>query len=85
MMVKMVSGRSSGASSASTDTFLVAVYVVGNHVRGSDNNMLPGTNNTFCSSHLDGYNRCVALRSEARLLSLTDQISYAQREGVSAF
>lgn len=63
MMVKMVSGRHRGRLALLLTLFsVVAVYVVGNRVHGSDDNMLPGADNTVCSSRLDGYNRCVTLR-----------------------
>ena len=54
-------------------------------MRGSDNNILPGTDNAIRSFRLDGYNRSVPLRPCAKVLSLTDQIFCAQRQGVSAF
>lgn len=54
-------------------------------MRGSDNNVLPGTDNASRSSRLDGYNRSVSLRPRAKVLSLIDQIFCAQRQGVSAY
>ena len=53
------------------------MYVVGIPCAGPTTS-LPGADNAFCSSRLDGYNRLVAFRSSAKLLSLTDQIFCAR-------